>query len=100
MRLIFSLPFEEDFAELVTVFSEAAGDHVGIHFEREVCRLTKLLLKHPHIGRLRQDLKPDGIRSYIVPKFRNYLLFYQIKGSDLILLRIRYGGMDLPTLFG
>jgi hypothetical protein len=47
----------------------------------------------------RRDLKPDGIRSFVVPEFRNYLLFYQIKGDDLILLRVKFGGMDLPELF-
>jgi hypothetical protein len=34
------------------------------------------------------------IRSFVVPEFRNYLLFYQIKGNDLILLRVKFGGMD------
>ena len=69
-----------------------------MRFENQVCDLIELLLQHPELGRLRKDLKPDGIRSFGVPDFRNYLLFYLIKGEDLVLLRLRYGGMDFPRL--
>jgi len=61
--------------------------------------LIELLLQHPELGRLRRDLKPSGILSFGIPDFRNYLLFCQINGGELILLRVRYGGMDLPAIF-
>jgi plasmid stabilization system protein ParE len=99
MNLVFSSVFEGDFAELVGYFHQNAGTVVSKRFEDEVCRLTTLLQKHPELGRLRRDLKPDGIRSFVVPEFRNYLLFYQLKGDDLVLLRVKFGGMDLPGLF-
>ncbi len=99
MKLIFGSVFEEDFAELVGYFAAAAGPEVSIRFEDRVCRLTELLLKHPELGRLRRDLKPEGIRSFVVPEFRNYILFYQVKGDELILLRVRHGAMNLPALF-
>ncbi len=48
---------------------------------------------------MRSDLKPEGVRSFVVPEFQNYLLFYQIKGDQLLLLRLKFGGMGLPGLF-
>jgi addiction module RelE/StbE family toxin len=99
MKLVFSSVFEADFAELVGYFHQNTGATVSRRFEDEVCRLARLLQKHPELGRMRRDQKPDGIRSFVVPEFRNYLLFYQIKGEDLILLRVKFGGMDLPGLF-
>ncbi len=99
MKLVFSSVFESDFAELVGYFHENAGAKVSVRFENEVCRLVELLQTHPELGRGRRDLKPDGIRSLGVPEFRNYLLFYQIHGRDLILLRVKFGGMNLPELF-
>ena len=99
MKLVFSSVFETDFAELVAYFHQNAGTPVSLRFENEICRLAKLLQKHPELGRLRRELKPDGIRSLVVPEFRNFLLFYQLKGDDLILLRVKFGGMDLPGLF-
>jgi hypothetical protein len=44
-------------------------------------------------------MKLERIRSLRVRGFERYLLFYQIRGDDLVLLRLRYGGMDLQTLF-
>jgi plasmid stabilization system protein ParE len=99
MKLVFSSVFEADFAELVGYFYQRAGMTVSKRFENEVCRLIKLLRQHPEAGRLRRDLRPDGIRSFVIPEFRNYLLFYQVKGEDLILLRVKFGGMDLPGIF-
>lgn len=98
MKLVFSSVFEADFAELVAYFQDNAGSDLSVRFENQICDLIELLMQHPKVGRLRKDLKPDGIRSFGGPDFRNYLLFYQIKGEDLVLLRIRYGGMDLPAL--
>ena len=98
MKLVFSSVFEGDFAELVAYFHDNAGRDLSVRFENQICELIDLLMRHPELGRLRKDLKPVGIRSFGVPDFRNYLLFYQIKGGDLVLLRLRYGGMDLPTL--
>jgi len=99
VNLIFSSVFESDFAELAGYFQEQGGTTVSLKFEESFCRLTELLLQNPGLGRLRRELKPDAIRSYAVPQFRNYLLFYQVAGQDLIFLRVRFGGMDLPALF-
>ncbi len=98
MKLVFSSVFEADFAELVAYFHDNSGSDLSVRFENQICELIELLMQHPELGRLRMDLKPDGIRSFGVPDFRNYLLFYQIKGEDLVMLRLRYGGMDLPAL--
>jgi len=98
MKLVFSSVFEADFAELIAYFQDNAGNGLSGRFENQICRLIELLMQHPELGRLRRDLKPAGIRSFGVPDFRNYLLFYQIKGDELVFLRLRYGGMDLPAL--
>src|SRR5947209_2963102 len=99
MRLVFSSIFEQDFAELVTLFSAEASPGLAVRFEQRTYNLIELLMQHPEMGRLRKDLKPAGIRSFRVRGFERYLLFYQIRGEDLVLLRLRYGGMNLPSLF-
>ncbi len=98
MKLVFSSVFEADFAELVAYFQDNAGSDLSVRFENQICELIELLMRHPELGRLRRDLIPVGISYFCVPDFRNYLLFYLIKGEDLVLLRLRYGGMDLPAL--
>ena len=99
MKLVFSSVFESDLAELAGYFSAQAGAEVSAKFETEICRLLDLIDDQPEIGRVRRDLKPEGVRSFVVPHFRNYVLFYQIAGDDLKILRVHFGGMDLPSLF-
>jgi plasmid stabilization system protein ParE len=99
MKLVFGSLFEQDFAELVSRFAREASYEVATRFEENTCDLVQLLLKNPKLGRLRNDLKPAGIRSFRVRGFDRYLLFYQVRGEQLILLRLRYGGMNLQALF-
>jgi plasmid stabilization system protein ParE len=95
MTLVFSSVFEQDFAELVTLFLP----EVSVRFERNTYKLIHLLRQNPEMGRVRKDLRPDGIRSFRVRGFNRYLLFYQIRGDELLLLRLRYAGMDLQSFF-
>jgi len=99
MTLIFSSVFEEDFAELVSIFSREDSPDLALRFEQSTYSLIERLLQHPEMGRLRKDLTPEGIRSFRVRGFERYLIFYQIRGEDLVLLRLLYGGMDLHSLF-
>jgi len=99
MKLVFGSLFEQDFAELISRFASEASQEVATHFEDNTCDLIRLLLKNPELGRLRKDLNPAGIRSFRVRGFDRYLLFYQVRGEDLILLRLCYGGMNLQALF-
>ena len=99
MNLVFSSVFESDLAELSGYFAERGGVIVSTRFETAIFHIAELLLKNPEMGRLRQDLNPDTIRSIGVPQFRNYILFYRLSSEDLIFMRLRFGGIDLPSLF-
>jgi plasmid stabilization system protein ParE len=99
MNLVFSSLFEQDFAQLVARFATEASPDIALKFEEKTYQLVRLLLKHPELGRVRKDLSPLGIRSFRVEGFNRYLVFYLLRGQDLVLLRLRDGGMDLHTLF-
>jgi len=64
------------FEELITRFAAEAFTEVATHFEHGTYKLIETLLQHPKMGRMRTDLVPDGIRSFRVPGFDRYLLFY------------------------
>ncbi len=56
-----------------------------------------LLASHPYIGRRRdQDLRP-GLRSFPVGE---HVIFYRIKGEDVMILHVAHGRRDLEALFG
>ncbi len=53
----------------------------------------------PDLGRLRRDLKPDGIRSLVMRRFPRYRIFYRLHQDNIEFLRVKHGMMDLPKLF-
>jgi plasmid stabilization system protein ParE len=98
-RIVFSSVFEGDFAEITAQFAVAASPELSMRWEAAVIRLVGLLQKFPQMGRIRRDLHPAGIRTFGVKEFPNFLVFYRVTASEIILLRIRYGGMDLTKMF-
>jgi plasmid stabilization system protein ParE len=55
-----------------------------------------LLLSHyPHIGRGRDhDLRP-GLRSFAIGEF---VIFYRVEGTDVLILHVMRGSRDLEVL--
>ena len=90
--------FYLDVAQEVELLAKRAGPETAVRWSDALELTIEELMRQPHLGRLRKDLKPDGVRSWRIKKFRRWMVFYQIDQDSLILLRVRYGMMDLPTL--
>lgn len=63
-----------------------------------VWQTIALLKTHPHLGRERKDLQQPGIRSWRVKHFTRWLIFYGLRGDQLVLYRVRSGLMNLVVL--
>ncbi len=98
-KLVFSSVFEEDFAEITVHFAADASPEVSRHWEKSTIRVVGLLQRFSELGRLRRDLHPDGIRTFAISEFPNHLVFYRLTANEIVFLRVRYGGMDLTSLF-
>ena len=59
----------------------------------------KLIAETPNIGSQRSFRKVAGIRSRAVTGFRNYLVFYQMRGKAVVIVRVLHGMRDLPRFF-
>ncbi|MBI2929415.1 MAG: type II toxin-antitoxin system RelE/ParE family toxin [Verrucomicrobia bacterium] len=57
--------------------------------------MYELLAKHPLMGRARPQLG-EGLRSFPVGQ---YLVFYLPETDGIAVMRVLYGGRDLPALF-
>ena len=75
-----------------------AGAEVAERWYQELTATIEELKQHPHLGRKRPDLKPEGIRSWRIKRFPRWLIFYMAEDENLILLRVRYGMMDISRL--
>jgi plasmid stabilization system protein ParE len=98
-RMVFSSVFEADFAEITAQFAVLASPEVTVRWENAIIRVTALLKKFPELGRIRRDLRPAGVRTFRVKEYPNYLVFYRNTATEIIFLRVRYGGMDLTQMF-
>jgi plasmid stabilization system protein ParE len=98
MELVIRPQFYLDVAEEVENLARRANPQTAVRWHAAVERTIKQLALHPRIGRQRTDLKPAGIRSWRVDHFRRWLIFYEVRESRVVLLRVRYGMMDLAAL--
>ena len=55
-----------------------------------------LLSRHPRIGRLRSFSIP-GVRSWVIPDFQNYLIFYLPTETEGQILAVLHGARDLAS---
>jgi plasmid stabilization system protein ParE len=97
MDLLTRPRFYLDVAEEVEKLAKRAGANTALRWDAAVQRTIKQVLAHPYLGRERKDLKPT-IRSRRVVGFPRWLIFYRVDDGKLVLLRVRYGAMDLPAL--
>ena len=87
-----------DVAEELTWLNEKAGAAVAKRWYQALLTTIQDLHRQPGIGRERLDLTPPGIRSWRVKRFPRWLIFYMMRDGDLILLRVRYGTINLPGI--
>jgi len=98
MELVTRPQFYLDISGEVEYLARRGGPEVAVRWHRALDQTIQQLLRHPHIGRQRTDLKPPGIRSWRVNDFRRWLIFYAVRENTIVLLRVRYGMMDLSAL--
>ena len=98
MELVTRPQFYLDITEEVEYLARRSGPDIATRWHAAVDQTIQQLLRHPHMGRPRTDLKPSGIRSWRVNEFPRWLIFYAMRRNTVVLLRVRYGMMDLPAL--
>ena len=66
------------------------------HFLSEMDRVCEVLAKHVGLGRPRPEFGAE-VRSFPIG---NFLIFYAPAGEGINVIRVLYGGRDLPDVFG
>lgn len=55
----------------------------------------EFLASHPGVGRKREDLGFPQVRSWRIPGFRRYLIFYRESPDRIQIWRVLHGARDL-----
>ncbi len=91
MKVVRGSRFLQDVTQIVRGMEDPA---VGLRFSDAVEKLAIQLGRHPFLGRERPEFGA-GRRSWGVPGFRNWLVFYRIHGGSVQLQRVMHGARDL-----
>ena len=83
-----------DMAAHVLYLNRKAGPEVALRFVDAVEQALKRLEEFPQIGRIRHFRQP-GLRSWMVPGFLRWLLFYLPIHHGGRLYRVIHASMDL-----
>jgi plasmid stabilization system protein ParE len=98
MKLIVRPQFYLDLEEEIYWLLKNAGPEVAQRWRDAVWQTIIFLKANPEIGRQRTDLKQPGVRSWRVPHFTRWLIFYGVRADSLVIYRIRSGLMNLVVL--
>lgn len=68
---------------------------------RMISNIADFLAEHPGLGRRvrKADDRHLPIRWFAVPKFRDYLVFYQPFNETIMVIRVRQAGRDWTRYF-
>jgi toxin ParE1/3/4 len=67
------------------------GEEAARRYRDDLVRGIEYLSGHPELGRRRDELRP-GLRSLVV---KQHIVFYRIGESEITIVRIAHGRMDL-----
>jgi len=89
--------------DLDEVLNYIAADNpdVAERVRRVILNTADFLAEHPELGRrIRQaTARHRQIRWIVVPKFRNYLIFYQPFGETVMVVRVLHAAQDWTRFF-
>jgi toxin ParE1/3/4 len=88
---------ERDLAEIYAwIYSDAPA--AAERFLDAFRKTLILLCEHPLIGR-RRHFRAQGLRSWRIKGFENYLVFYCPTSQELQVVRVLHGARDLRSIF-
>lgn len=80
----------------------AADDANAAHRVRDtILDTADFLARHPEVGRKIRSTAPRHaqIRWFVVPRFRNYILFYQRLQDTIVVVRVLHAAQDWTRFF-
>jgi toxin ParE1/3/4 len=89
--------FLSDYAGIVALLADANPDAADRFCDAVEAGLD-LLVQHPEIGSLAGFEHAPTVRKWVLPAFRNYILFYEARSGEVALIRLLHGARQLAPL--
>lgn len=98
-RIVLLLKAEEDLIESADYIAAGSLDWALRFFDNAQATL-QFLAHHPEVGSSREyaSISLQGTRSWPIKGFENWLIFYQVTASEILVVRILHGARDMDNL--
>jgi toxin ParE1/3/4 len=100
-RAIFIRPRAiEDIERHAEYLEENASPDVALRYRSALMKAVDQIALFPNSGSPRQvkNTLLTGLRMWIVPDFRNYLLFYLTSENEIEIVRVLHGAQDIKNI--
>ena len=89
-----------DIEECATYLADNATQETSLRFRSAIMQAVEQIEFMPGAGSPRQVRNPrlSGLRMWIVPGFRNYLLFYLTPQGVAEIIRLFHGAQDVDSI--
>lgn len=100
IRAKFSPKAERDLEQIFSFISSDNPDAAD-RVRETILDVADLLAQNPELGRKIRNASPRHaqIRWFVVPKFRNYLIFYQPFQATIAVVRVLHAAQDWTRFF-
>jgi toxin ParE1/3/4 len=89
--------------DLDDIFNFIAADNpeAAQYVRQNILNSADLLAQYPELGRRIRNASPrhSQIRWFVIPKFHNYLIFYQPFRETIVVVRILHAAQDWTRFF-
>lgn len=74
----------------------------ALRFQDAVEAVFERLAEQPRLGRLRTFLSTHlaDLRSFVIPGFESYVIFYRLVGDRVQVVRLLHGAQDIDRILG
>ena len=95
-------PAYQDLRRQALYLATEAGTEVAIRFLEAAEAACATLATMPGMGRVRRfpHAEVRELRSWAIPGFERYLIFYRALPDGIEIIRVLYGMRDLDRIFG
>ncbi len=101
-RILKRSPAYQDLRRQALYLATEAGTEVAIRFLEAAEAAFATLATMPGMGRVRRfpHAEVGELRSWAIPGFERYLIFYRALPDGIEIIRVLYGMRDLDRIFG
>jgi toxin ParE1/3/4 len=101
MKLARLSPRAERDLETVQEFIAADNPEAAARVRATILNTADFLARNPKLGRpiRNSNTRLLQVRWSVVPRYRNYLIFYQPSGDSIIVIRILHAAQDWTRFF-